>query len=76
MCRKVSRDRKVTTLQRVSEHADHHVYLVPPLTSVLVVVDEAEDLQTSEVQAIIESTPELDMDLDGCRGTRCRPLLT
>ncbi|XP_074518872.1 C-Jun-amino-terminal kinase-interacting protein 4 [Halichoeres trimaculatus] len=29
----------------------------------------AEDLEKSEVQAIIESTPELDMDLGGCRGT-------
>uniref|UniRef100_A0A665VID8 C-Jun-amino-terminal kinase-interacting protein 4 n=1 Tax=Echeneis naucrates TaxID=173247 RepID=A0A665VID8_ECHNA len=31
--------------------------------------DEAENLEKSEVQAIIESTPELDMDLDSCRGT-------
>ncbi|XP_042363504.1 C-Jun-amino-terminal kinase-interacting protein 4 isoform X2 [Plectropomus leopardus] len=31
--------------------------------------DGAENLEKSEVQAIIESTPELDMDLDGCRGT-------
>uniref|UniRef100_A0A4W6F6V3 Sperm associated antigen 9 n=1 Tax=Lates calcarifer TaxID=8187 RepID=A0A4W6F6V3_LATCA len=31
--------------------------------------DGADDLEKSEVQAIIESTPELDMDLDGCRGT-------
>uniref|UniRef100_UPI0037E8562C C-Jun-amino-terminal kinase-interacting protein 4 isoform X3 n=1 Tax=Semicossyphus pulcher TaxID=241346 RepID=UPI0037E8562C len=29
----------------------------------------ADDLEKSEVQAIIESTPELDMDLDGCRAT-------
>ncbi|XP_034563521.1 C-Jun-amino-terminal kinase-interacting protein 4 isoform X2 [Notolabrus celidotus] len=29
----------------------------------------ADDLEKSEVQAIIESTPELDMDLEGCRGT-------
>ncbi|XP_026170699.1 C-Jun-amino-terminal kinase-interacting protein 4 isoform X4 [Mastacembelus armatus] len=29
----------------------------------------ADNLEKSEVQAIIESTPELDMDLDGCRGT-------
>lgn len=36
----------------------------------LVVLDGAETLEKSEVQAIIESTPELDMDLDGCRGTR------
>uniref|UniRef100_A0A673CL73 C-Jun-amino-terminal kinase-interacting protein 4-like n=1 Tax=Sphaeramia orbicularis TaxID=375764 RepID=A0A673CL73_9TELE len=28
-----------------------------------------ENLEKSEVQAIIESTPELDMELDGCRGT-------
>lgn len=27
-------------------------------------------LEKSEVQAIIESTPELDMDLSSCRGTR------
>ncbi|XP_044034079.1 C-Jun-amino-terminal kinase-interacting protein 4 isoform X3 [Siniperca chuatsi] len=31
--------------------------------------DGADSLEKSEVQAIIESTPELDMDLDGCRGT-------
>nr|XP_020442964.1 C-Jun-amino-terminal kinase-interacting protein 4-like isoform X3 [Monopterus albus] len=31
--------------------------------------DGADSLGKSEVQAIIESTPELDMDLDGCRGT-------
>ncbi|KAM7382137.1 hypothetical protein PAMA_012822 [Pampus argenteus] len=31
--------------------------------------DGTDNLQKSEVQAIIESTPELDMDLDGCRGT-------
>ncbi|XP_029311729.1 C-Jun-amino-terminal kinase-interacting protein 4 isoform X2 [Cottoperca gobio] len=31
--------------------------------------DGAENLEKSEVQAIIESTPELDMDLEGCRGT-------
>ncbi|XP_033466862.1 C-Jun-amino-terminal kinase-interacting protein 4 isoform X9 [Epinephelus lanceolatus] len=31
--------------------------------------DGADDLEKSEVQAIIESTPELDMDLDGCKGT-------
>ncbi|CAK6976431.1 C-Jun-amino-terminal kinase-interacting protein 4 [Scomber scombrus] len=29
----------------------------------------SDDLEKSEVQAIIESTPELDMDLDGCKGT-------
>ncbi|CAJ1081114.1 C-Jun-amino-terminal kinase-interacting protein 4 isoform X6 [Xyrichtys novacula] len=32
-------------------------------------MDGADELEKSEVQAIIESTPELDMDLDGCRGT-------
>ncbi|XP_027144807.1 C-Jun-amino-terminal kinase-interacting protein 4 isoform X1 [Larimichthys crocea] len=38
--------------------------------SVLLKVDDgADNLEKSEVQAIIESTPELDMDLDGCRGT-------
>ncbi|KAM9424541.1 C-Jun-amino-terminal kinase-interacting protein 4 isoform 2-T2 [Pholidichthys leucotaenia] len=31
--------------------------------------DEAENLKKSEVQAIIESTPELDMELGSCRGT-------
>nr|XP_046232185.1 C-Jun-amino-terminal kinase-interacting protein 4 isoform X2 [Scatophagus argus] len=31
--------------------------------------DGTGNLVKSEVQAIIESTPELDMDLDGCRGT-------
>ncbi|RVE59208.1 hypothetical protein OJAV_G00186350 [Oryzias javanicus] len=31
--------------------------------------DGSEDAEPSEVQAIIESTPELDMDLEGCRGT-------
>uniref|UniRef100_A0A3Q2ZCY2 Sperm associated antigen 9 n=1 Tax=Kryptolebias marmoratus TaxID=37003 RepID=A0A3Q2ZCY2_KRYMA len=31
--------------------------------------DGAENVEKSEVQAIIESTPELDMDFDGCRGT-------
>ncbi|XP_023278427.1 C-Jun-amino-terminal kinase-interacting protein 4-like isoform X3 [Seriola lalandi dorsalis] len=31
--------------------------------------DGAENLDKSEVQAIIESTPELDMDLESCRGT-------
>lgn len=40
------------------------------LNSLLVVLDGADNLEKSEVQAIIESTPELDMDLDGCRGTR------
>lgn len=29
-----------------------------------------ESPEKSEVQAIIESTPELDMDFDGCQGTR------
>lgn len=36
----------------------------------LVLLDEADNLEKSEVQAIIESTPELDMDLEGCIGTR------
>ncbi|KAM6897518.1 C-Jun-amino-terminal kinase-interacting protein 4 [Xenentodon cancila] len=31
--------------------------------------DGTDDAEKSDVQAIIESTPELDMDLDGCRGT-------
>uniref|UniRef100_A0AAQ5Z0L0 C-Jun-amino-terminal kinase-interacting protein 4 n=1 Tax=Amphiprion ocellaris TaxID=80972 RepID=A0AAQ5Z0L0_AMPOC len=31
--------------------------------------DGTDNLEKSEVQAIIESTPELDMDLAGCRGT-------
>ncbi|CAB1449052.1 unnamed protein product, partial [Pleuronectes platessa] len=31
--------------------------------------DGADNLEKSEVQAIIESTPELEMDLDGCIGT-------
>ncbi|XP_059180898.1 C-Jun-amino-terminal kinase-interacting protein 4-like isoform X1 [Centropristis striata] len=31
--------------------------------------DGADSLEKSEVQAIIESTPELDMDLKGCQGT-------
>lgn len=31
--------------------------------------DGEENPEKSEVQAIIESTPELDMDFDGCRGT-------
>ncbi|KAM9837654.1 C-Jun-amino-terminal kinase-interacting protein 4 [Aulostomus maculatus] len=31
--------------------------------------DGSDQLEKSEVMAIIESTPELDMDLDGCRGT-------
>ena len=38
--------------------------------SLLVGTDVSDDLEKSEVQAIIESTPELDMDLDGCKGTR------
>lgn len=38
--------------------------------SLLVLLDGADSLEKSEVQAIIESTPELDMDLDGCMGTR------
>lgn len=37
----------------------------------LVVIDEADNLEKSDVQAIIESTPELGMDLGGLRGTRC-----
>ncbi|XP_029977255.1 C-Jun-amino-terminal kinase-interacting protein 4 isoform X5 [Sphaeramia orbicularis] len=32
-------------------------------------LNDDENLEKSEVQAIIESTPELDMELDGCRGT-------
>ncbi|XP_026206563.1 C-Jun-amino-terminal kinase-interacting protein 4 isoform X6 [Anabas testudineus] len=40
-----------------------------PLTEVSVVQDGTENLEKSEVQAIIESTPELDMDLNGCIGT-------
>lgn len=36
----------------------------------MLVIDGADSLEKSEVQAIIESTPELDMDLAGCRGTR------
>lgn len=35
-----------------------------------VLLDGTESVEKSEVQAIIESTPELDMDFDGCRGTR------
>ncbi|XP_051770256.1 C-Jun-amino-terminal kinase-interacting protein 4 [Ctenopharyngodon idella] len=31
--------------------------------------DQSENPERSEVQAIIESTPELDMDLSGCKGT-------
>lgn len=31
--------------------------------------DGTDDLEKSAVQAIIESTPELDMDLEGCKGT-------
>lgn len=38
--------------------------------SLLVGTDVSDDLEKSEVQAIIESTPELDMDLDGCKATR------
>ncbi|XP_071402146.1 C-Jun-amino-terminal kinase-interacting protein 4 [Centroberyx affinis] len=34
-----------------------------------VVLDGTDNLEKSEVQAIIESTPELDMVLGGCRGT-------
>lgn len=34
--------------------------------------DGTENLVKSEMQAIIESTPELDMDLNGFRGTRYR----
>lgn len=33
-------------------------------------LDKEDKLEKSEVQAIIESTPELDMDLGICRGTR------
>lgn len=33
-------------------------------------LDKEDKLEKSEVQAIIESTPELDMDLGSCRGTR------
>lgn len=32
--------------------------------------DQSENAERSEVQAIIESTPELDMDLSGCKATR------
>ncbi len=32
--------------------------------------DQSENTERSEVQAIIESTPELDMDLSGCKGSR------
>lgn len=35
-----------------------------------ILLDGQENLEKSEVQAIIESTPELDMDLAGCKGTR------
>lgn len=38
--------------------------------SLLLLLDGADNLEKSEVQAIIESTPELDMVLDGCMGTR------
>lgn len=31
---------------------------------------DEDSLEKSEVLAIIESTPELDMDLSNCRGTR------
>uniref|UniRef100_A0A673IYM6 RH2 domain-containing protein n=1 Tax=Sinocyclocheilus rhinocerous TaxID=307959 RepID=A0A673IYM6_9TELE len=31
--------------------------------------DQSENAERSEVQAIIESTPELDMDLSGCKGS-------
>ncbi|XP_030610303.1 C-Jun-amino-terminal kinase-interacting protein 4 isoform X2 [Archocentrus centrarchus] len=40
-----------------------------PDTTPLKSDDGADSLEKSEVQAIIESTPELDMDLTGCRGT-------
>uniref|UniRef100_A0A3Q3GIQ7 C-Jun-amino-terminal kinase-interacting protein 4 n=1 Tax=Labrus bergylta TaxID=56723 RepID=A0A3Q3GIQ7_9LABR len=43
--------------------------LLSCFVSLMVKPDGADDLEKSEVQAIIESTPELDMDLDGCRGT-------
>lgn len=33
-------------------------------------LDKEDQLEKSEVQAIIESTPELDMDIGSCRGTR------
>lgn len=46
-----------------------HASLMSP--SLLVEPDDAADsLERSDVQAIIESTPELDMDLESCRGTR------
>ena len=45
-------------------------YLKLRSSFLLVVLDGADNLEKSEVQAIIESTPELDMDLDGCIGTR------
>ncbi|XP_029932934.1 C-Jun-amino-terminal kinase-interacting protein 4 isoform X1 [Myripristis murdjan] len=40
-------------------------FVTTPLTS----DDGTDNLEKSEVQAIIESTPELDMDLGSCRGT-------
>uniref|UniRef100_A0A3Q3KR50 RH2 domain-containing protein n=1 Tax=Monopterus albus TaxID=43700 RepID=A0A3Q3KR50_MONAL len=48
-------------------HVNNSVFI--KFISLLVVLDGADSLGKSEVQAIIESTPELDMDLDGCRGT-------
>uniref|UniRef100_A0A3Q1IUU5 Uncharacterized protein n=1 Tax=Anabas testudineus TaxID=64144 RepID=A0A3Q1IUU5_ANATE len=45
------------------------VFQLETNVAVSVVQDGTENLEKSEVQAIIESTPELDMDLNGCIGT-------
>uniref|UniRef100_A0A4W6FA94 C-Jun-amino-terminal kinase-interacting protein 4 n=1 Tax=Lates calcarifer TaxID=8187 RepID=A0A4W6FA94_LATCA len=59
----------VSALQHFVLSRPHRRRFCELTLSVLVAPDGADDLEKSEVQAIIESTPELDMDLDGCRGT-------
>uniref|UniRef100_A0A669CR87 C-Jun-amino-terminal kinase-interacting protein 4 n=1 Tax=Oreochromis niloticus TaxID=8128 RepID=A0A669CR87_ORENI len=58
----------VCTVNSFRRKTSLHINNCASIKSVLV-IDGADSLEKSEVQAIIESTPELDMDLAGCRGT-------
>uniref|UniRef100_A0A667ZYJ5 Sperm associated antigen 9 n=1 Tax=Myripristis murdjan TaxID=586833 RepID=A0A667ZYJ5_9TELE len=49
--------------------SDLNVFVFSLLFPSLLSLDGTDNLEKSEVQAIIESTPELDMDLGSCRGT-------
>uniref|UniRef100_A0A3B4WD75 C-Jun-amino-terminal kinase-interacting protein 4 n=1 Tax=Seriola lalandi dorsalis TaxID=1841481 RepID=A0A3B4WD75_SERLL len=64
----LSHPRSNTSLKVPHTHTHTHTHVLRAVIKCKV-NDGAENLDKSEVQAIIESTPELDMDLESCRGT-------